>query len=159
MRTSHTITAARRIVLSLFTTTTLGACAVESPTAPALRPTAQLTAVDEKAAPGCHPDSKLIGRILLSTADTPGTWWYITRQGFDAAGITDYHAFIESAFGLSFATLDEAIAHLVNAVTPLDENGNGYVCAYETRGTRTNYGLPNVSLYIFSTTDDDFLAR
>jgi hypothetical protein len=159
MRTTSIPATARRIALSLLAATTLGACSADAPTAPAMRPTAHLAAVEGSEAPGCHPDSKLIGRIQLSTADTPGTWWYITREGFDAAGITDYQGFIEYAFGLTFATLDEAIAHLVNAVTPWDENGNGYVCAYAARGTRTNYALPDVSRYIFGTTDDDHRAK
>lgn len=160
MHTALPLTSAsRRIVLSLLSATTLGACAADRPMAPALQPAVHLAAVSGSDAWGCHPDSKLIGRIELSTADVPGTWWYITRQGFDAAGITDYKGLIESAFGQTFATLDEAIAHLVGAVMPLDENGNGYVCAYETRGTRANYGLIGVSHYIFATTDDDHRAR
>jgi hypothetical protein len=153
------ISGARRIVLAIVAASGVGACTVETPTVPTLQPTSQLAKVSGSSAPGCHPDSKLIGRIELSTADAPGTWWYITRRGFDAAGITDYQAFIESIFGQTFATLDDAIAFLVELVRPFDENGNGYVCAYETRGTRANYGLPNVSEYLFGTTDDDHRTR
>jgi hypothetical protein len=35
----------------------------------------------------CHPDDKLIGRFQLSIADTPGTWWHLTRTGMEDAGI------------------------------------------------------------------------
>jgi hypothetical protein len=130
-----------------------------APAAPALHLAAHLATATGSSVPGCHPDSKLVGRIELSTADVPGTWWYITRQGFDAAGITDYQGFIEMVFSQPFATLGDAIAHLVNAVRPFDENGNGYVCAYETRGTRANYGLLHVSEYLFGTTDDNHRTR
>ena len=60
-----------------------------------------LTASSAPAAPepDCQNDSKSLGRIELSTADTPGTWWYLTRTGLDAAGVTDYLAAAEAAFG------------------------------------------------------------
>lgn len=151
--------AARRVVLALLAATTLGACAADAPTEPALSPTAHVTPVDPIVSLGCHPDVKFIGRIELSTADLPGTWWYITREGFDAAGITDYQGFMSSVFGLPFATLDEAITYLVDAVKPLDRNGNAFVCAYEVRGELRNYGTPEVNKYIFSTTDDDHRTR
>lgn len=168
MRTTHIPARAHRrlfvATLTLLAVSSPGACATESPTAASLEAGAPFATAWRSIAagsdvPGCHPDSKLIGRIELSTADVPGTWWSITRQGFDAAGITDYLALIEAAFGQPFGTLDQAVAFLVDAVRPLDENGNGYVCAYQVRGTRANYGLPLVSNYIFATTDDDHRAR
>lgn len=152
-------TTPKRIALSLLGASLLSACSAETPMEPGIVPAAHLASAMANDVPGCHPDSKLIGRIALSVEDAPGTWWYITRQGFDASGVTDHRAFIESLFGQSFATVDDAIAFLVNAVQPFDENGNGYVCAYRTRGTRANYGLPDVSNYLFGTTDDDHRAR
>lgn len=104
--------------------------------------------------PDCQNDSKSLGRIALSTADTPGTWWYITRTGLDAAGITDYLAAIESAFGTDFADLDEAVAAVVAAVGPVDKNGNGFVCASAVRGTRAFIGDPDYANYFFAVTDD-----
>ena len=35
----------------------------------------------------CRNDSKLIGRIELSSADAPDTWWGITKEGMIALGI------------------------------------------------------------------------
>jgi hypothetical protein len=102
----------------------------------------------------CNQDSKLIGLIELSTADVPGTWWYITRNGMDEAGITDYEAFIESVFGREFADLEEASAAIVDAVRPRDLNGNGSVCAYSIRGTRASSPLPDPTLYTFAVSDD-----
>jgi hypothetical protein len=134
----------------------LAACSGDTATAPAAEPTplASLSATNGIGPQRCTPDSKLIGLTTLSTADEPGTWWYITREGLDAAGITDYLAFMESVFGRDFDSLDEAIAFVVDAIRPLDVNANGVVCAYESRGTRTSLGLPDVSRYTFTVLDD-----
>ena len=73
-----------------------------------------LTASSAPAAPepGCQNDSKSLGRIELSTADTPGTWWYLTRTGLDAAGVTDYLAAAKdkraAALDLSWALINSA---------------------------------------------------
>ena len=111
------------------------------------------------AVPGdCNNDSKSLGAVLLSNEDVPGTWWFITREGLDAAGITTQagqQAIIELAFGQSFATFEEATAAVVAAV-PGDRNGNGYVCASPI--PRTGDGsvpLPEGwQSYFFNTTDD-----
>jgi hypothetical protein len=125
-----------------------GPVALLAPDAPALTP---------RVVPGagaCRPDAKLIGRILLSVEDLPGTWWHLTRTGLDAAGLTNHQSAIESLVGQSFATLDDAIAYLVGVVSPLDTNLNNYVCAYELRGTRTSFGDPNFAYYYFTVLDD-----
>ena len=102
----------------------------------------------------CQNDSKLIGPILLSTENVEGTWWHLTREGLDAAGITDYEAAIEAAFGVEFAGLQEAVEAIVDAVRPLDRNGNDRVCASSLRGTRAVLGDPNYAYYYFGVTDD-----
>lgn len=102
----------------------------------------------------CQNDSKLIGPILLSTEDVPGTWWYLTREGLDAAGVSDYEAFIESLFGTDFADLEEAVMALVDNVRWADKNGNDYVCTSSLRGTRAFIGDPDYAYYYFSVTDD-----
>jgi hypothetical protein len=102
----------------------------------------------------CSNDSKLIGPILLSSNDAPGTWWGLTRAGFDAAGITDYKATIEGFFGTSFDTLDDAVDALVAGTSTLDKNGNGYVCASSARGTRAFLDDPQYANYFFQTHDD-----
>jgi len=106
------------------------------------------------AAPTCRPDAKLIGRIALSTRDEPGTWWYLTRSGLDASGVVDYRAAISEEFGVAFATLDDAVAHLVAAVRSLDANQNGFVCAYEGRGTLGRSTDPDFWLTHFLVRDD-----
>lgn len=103
---------------------------------------------------GCAQDSKSLGRIKLSAVDAPDTWWGITKAGFNAAGIYDETAFINSTFGQNFTAIEDAAAFLVSLVTPYDVNGNGYVCAFSTRGTRAVYGAPDVALYLFLAKDD-----
>jgi hypothetical protein len=105
----------------------------------------------------CPADSKLIGLIELSTVDAPGTWWNLTRSGMVAAGIDDESeqlATMQVWFGVGFNTLPEAVAYLVDQVRPIDANGNGYVCAYSLRGTRTGWGDPNFAHYLFKVDDD-----
>lgn len=100
----------------------------------------------------CVPDSKLIGRIAVSTADVPGTWWRLTKDRFDALGVTDYKAALEGFYGQTFATLDAAIQYLIDGVASFDTNGNGYVCAFEERGTRAYLGVN--ALYLLGIADD-----
>ena len=104
----------------------------------------------------CQSDSKLLGRYELSTEDKQGTWWQLTRDGFVAAGIDSgkYMATIEGFFGTTFSDLDEAVQALVDAVKPLDKNGNNYVCANSLRGTRAYLDDPNFVFYFFSVIDD-----
>ena len=61
-------------------------------------------------------------------------------ERFDAAGVTDYKAALESFYGQSFASLDAAIQFLIDGVNSYDANGNGYVCVFEIRGTRAYFG-------------------
>ena len=146
---------ARTIALGALMTMEI-ACAETSPTAPpqsAVRLPATATATSSGGGPqACLPDSKLIGRVAASTADTPGTWWRLTKDRFDALGVTDYKAALEAFYGRSFDTLDDAIAFLIGTVEPWDANGNGYVCAYQVRGTRA--GLGEIRAFLFGIADD-----
>ena len=132
------------------------ACAETNPTAPAqttVRLPATATATSSGGGPqACLPDSKLIGRVAASTADVPGTWWRLTKDRFDALGVTDYKAALEGFYGRSFNTLDDAIEFLIGTVEPWDANANGYVCAYEVRGTRAWLG--EVRAFLFGIADD-----
>ena len=105
----------------------------------------------------CVPDVKLIGCFAVSTADEPGTWWRLTKDRFDAAGVTDYRAALESFYGLSFDTLDDAIEYLIEGVAAWDKNGNGIVCAFEMRGTRAYLG--ENALFLLGIDDDKFAGR
>ena len=100
----------------------------------------------------CTPDTKLIGRFAASTADVPGTWWRLSKDRFDAAGVTDYKAALESFYGQSFSTLNDAIQFLIDGVASYDKNGNGFVCAFEIRGTRAYFG--DNAIFLLGIDDD-----
>ena len=132
------------------------ACAEPSPTAP-LRDAARFPVAAAATSKGqgpqaCLPDAKLIGRYAASTADVPGTWWRLTRDRFDAEGVTDYKAALEGFYGQSFDTLDDAIEFLIGGVAAWDANGNGYVCAFYVRGTRARLG--DNAAFLFGIADD-----
>ena len=111
-----------------------------------------------KPTPGdCQNDSKLIGPIELSTDYRAGTWWQITSDGLDAAGFdTDEEklAISEALFGTQFASLSAAISAIVDAVRPLDKNGNRFVCAGTSTGTHGFLPDPSYSSFFFKVIDD-----
>jgi hypothetical protein len=61
---------------------------------------------------------------------------------------------IEAFFGTEFDSLEDAVEVLVDAVRPLDKNGNGYVCASRATGTKAALGDPNFAYYFFGVIDD-----
>jgi hypothetical protein len=105
----------------------------------------------------CTPDDKLIGRMAVSTADVPGTWWRLTKDRFDALGVTDYKAALEGFYGQTFNSLDDAINFLIAGVASYDANGNGYVCAFEERGTRAHLGVN--TYYLLGIADDKHVSQ
>lgn len=132
------------------------ACAQTDATAPLQRSAgATANASGTPVANGAHdctPDSKLIGRFAASTADRPDTWWGLSKARFDAAGVRDYKAALESFYGRSFPSLDAAIQFLIDGVRSWDANGNGYVCAFEIRGTRAYFG--DNAIFLLGIDDD-----
>ena len=137
-------------------TTMAIACAQPDPTSPtrraALVPVSAAATANGQGPQACMPDTKLIGRFAASTADVPGTWWRLTKDRFDAQGVTDYRAALEGFYGQSFPTLADAIQFLIDGVVSYDTNGNGYVCAFEVRGTRAYLGVN--SRYLIGIADD-----
>lgn len=135
------------------------ACAQPDPTAPTRHatPLAMTAAASEATAnsqgpQACMPDAKLIGRFAASTADVPGTWWRLSKDRFDELGVTDYKAALEGFYGQTFPTLADAIQFLIDGVASWDANGNGYVCAFEERGTRAHLGIN--ALFLLGIADD-----
>ena len=138
---------------------TFAACAPDAPvTAPQSLSVPSLAAggVDNgQGTQACAPDTKLLGRIAVSTADAPGTWWRLTKDRFNSLGLTtdaQYKAALEGFYGQSFTTLDAAVEYLIDGVATFDTNGNGYVCGYDVRGTRAWLG--DNALLLFSAADD-----
>ena len=153
-RTDSQLHIVRCATLGVVLTMAIGC--TEAPSAPSgsvarLRPVAAATA-NGQGPLACVPDAKLIGRFAASTSDAPGTWWRLTKDRFDALGVTDYKTALEGFYGRSFATLDDAIQFLIDGVVSWDANGNGYVCAFEVRGTRASLGTN--AAYLLGIADD-----
>ncbi|HTI40049.1 MAG TPA: hypothetical protein VL484_20980 [Vicinamibacterales bacterium] len=114
----------------------------------------------QQAEPGrCPGDSKLLnGGPTLVQGDGPGTWWGLVIGGLEAAGFdTDEQKleYLSQVFGTPFSTLDEAKAYNLDLVeSGWDLNQNGYVCAFELRGTRAYSGDPLLNLTTFGISDD-----
>ena len=159
LRTHRVSTIGRRTVLGVASIVAIGCTesVPSAPTDPARNDAARIAATGVTSANGagpqaCVPDAKLIRRVAASTEDVPGTWWRLTKDRFDELGVTDYKGTLEGFYGQSFATLDDAIGYLVDLVAAFDTNGNGYVCAYEVRGTHAWLGT--AVLYLFRIDDD-----
>jgi len=111
-------------------------------------------------APGtCPSDSKLLnGGPTLVYGEGPGTFWGLVIGGLDAARFaTDEEkiGYLSQVFGQEFMTLDEARQYNLDQLSiGFDANQNGFVCAYELRGTRAYSGDPFINLTTFGISDD-----
>ena len=111
-------------------------------------------------APGtCPNDSKLLnGGPTKIFGEGPGTWWGLVMNGLVAAGFVeedDQIDYLNEIFGTSFDTLEELKAYNLQLVEDTwDENHNGYVCAFQLRGTRAHFDNPYVDLTFFGISDD-----
>ena len=107
----------------------------------------------------CPSDSKLLnGGPTLVYGEGPGTFWGLVIGGLDAAGFaTDEEktADLSQVFGIGFSGLDAARQYNLDQLSlGFDANQNGYVCAYELRGTRAYSGDPFINLTTFGISDD-----
>ena len=107
----------------------------------------------------CPNDSKLLnGGPTAVEGDEPGTWWALVLNGLNAAGFsTDVEklSYLNGLFGTDFTTLDEMKEYNLGLVSAgYDLNGNGYVCAFELRGTRAYAGDPLINTTTFGISDD-----
>src|SRR5213083_279384 len=96
--------------------------------------------------------------VYAGTLEAPGTWWGLVMNGLVAAGFVeedDQIDYLNEIFGTSFDTLEELKAYNLQLVEDTwDENQNGYVCAFQLRGTRAHFHNPYVDLTFFGITDD-----
>src|SRR5262249_38716998 len=115
------------------------------------------------AAPACSNDAKLLnGGPTQVFGDGPGTYWNIIEGGLQAAFGDDDKAkvqYLSGVFGQSFATLDEARAYNLQALSDaFDANGDGLVCVYDQRGRRAGLQDP-FSQYTYFGVDDDRVGK
>jgi hypothetical protein len=115
---------------------------------------------DASAAPGaCPSDAKLLnGGPTKISGEGPGTWWGLVINGLLAAGFVDEADqidYLNDIFDTTFDTLADLKAYNLQLVQDTwDENRNGYVCAFQLRGTRAYFDNPYVDLTFFGITDD-----
>jgi len=108
----------------------------------------------------CPKDSKLLnGGPTLVRGEGPGTWWGLVIDGLEAAGFhsdEDKIAYLSQVFGMPFGSLDEAEDFNLDLLeSAWDLNQNGYVCAFELRGTRAYSGDPLINITTFGVSDDN----
>ena len=115
---------------------------------------------DASAAPGsCPNDAKLLnGGPTAISGEGPGTWWGLVINGLLTAGFVDEADqidYLNDIFDTTFDTLADLKAYNLQLVQDTwDENLNGYVCAFQLRGTRAHFDNPYVDLTFFGITDD-----
>ena len=107
----------------------------------------------------CPNDSKLLnGGPTKIFGDGPGTWWGLVLNGLLAAGFVeedDQIDYLNDIFDTSFDTLEALKTYNLQLVQETwDENHNGYVCAFQLRGTRAHFDNPYVDLTFFGIGDD-----
>ena len=107
----------------------------------------------------CAADDRLIGRIVLSSAASPSAWWGITRAGMKSSGIDvdDASAVLEVVnvwLAAEHRELSSAIDAMLENVRAFDVNDNGFVCAYEVKGSRRTEGEPFLRHYVHGISDD-----
>ena len=107
----------------------------------------------------CPSDSKLLnGGPTQVNGQGPGTWWGLVLNGVISAGFDEEQeqiAYLNSIFGTNFADLASLQAFNIQEVSTFwDKNQNGFVCAFELRGTRAYIGDPFVNFTYFGISDD-----
>jgi hypothetical protein len=106
----------------------------------------------------CPNDSKLLNDGPTSVfGDGPGTWWGLIIDAVQAAGfdeVDDQIAYLNEVFGTTFDSLEALKDFNLQLVSDVfDKNQNGYVCAFDLRGTRA-YLDPLSRLSYFGIGDD-----
>jgi len=115
----------------------------------------------------CPNDSKLLnGGPTAVFGEGDGTWWGLVIGGLQDAEIFDQrdqinylnHVFgtnFECPEGLEFQCLEDLKTYNLNLLEQTwDKNGNGFICAYELRGTRAYYDDPLINKTFFGVSDD-----
>lgn len=112
----------------------------------------------------CPNDSKLLNNgPTLVQGDGPGTWWGLVINGLNTAGFsTDEEKvdYLNQLFGTGFDNLDALKTFNIGLVdSGWDLNRNGYVCAFELRGTRAHFGDPLLNVTSFGIADDNVAKK
>ena len=134
----------RRMIFALMLTVTIGCVAVRAKSGEA---------------GDCPNDSKLLnGGPTAVFGDGDGTWWGLVIDGLNHAEIVDEQDqinYLNHVFGTDFLYLEDLKKYNLDLIEQTwDKNGNGFICAYELRGTRAYLDDPFVNLTFFGVSDD-----
>jgi hypothetical protein len=78
---------------------------------------------------------------------------FLVEAGFNEEA--EQVAYLNHVFGTSFDNLAELEAFNLQLVSDVwNKNQNGFVCAYELRGTRAHFDDPFINLTFFGISDD-----
>jgi hypothetical protein len=106
----------------------------------------------------CPRDSKLIGQVSVFGNEFQASWWNLIFNGMnDGLLLTDTakRDYLNGVFSTSFATLAEVRDFNLQGVSDAyDKNGNGFVCAFDLRGTRAHIDDPLFDFTYFGVSDD-----
>jgi len=114
----------------------------------------------QSAEPGdCANDSKLLnGGPTAVFGDGDGTFWGLVTDGLNHAGIVeeqDQIDYLNHVFNTDLDNLSDLKDFNLNLLEDTwDKNHNGFICAYELRGTRAYLDDPFVNLTFFGVSDD-----
>ena len=90
--------------------------------------------------PGAAPRLEADRQVSVWGGQNEASWWSLIYHGMLAAGLAtpdQQRDYLNSMYGASFATLDEVRSFDLQGVSDgFDKNQNGFVCAYDLRGTR-----------------------
>lgn len=112
----------------------------------------------------CPNDSKLLnGGPTAVFGEGPGTWWGLISDGLQSAFHNDEAlkiAYLSKVFGQTFTTLAEARDFNLQSVsTAWDLNHDGYICAFDQRGTRAYRDDPYAQYTYFGISDDRIIKK
>ena len=106
----------------------------------------------------CPRDTKLIGQVTVFGNQFEASWWRLIYNGMVDYGFTtpdQQRDYLNGVFGTSFATLEEVKDFNLQGISDnFDKNQNGYVCAYDLRGTRAYNTDPLFEFTWFGVSDD-----
>ena len=134
----------RRMIFALMLTVTIGCVAARA---------------QSGEAGDCPNDSKLLnGGPTAVFGDGDGTWWGLVIDGLNHAEIVDEQDqinYLNHVFGTDFLYLEDLKTYNLDLLEQTwDKNGNGFICAYELRGTRAYFDDPLINITFFGVSDD-----
>jgi hypothetical protein len=94
--------------------------------------------------------------------DGTGTWWGLVTDGLNQTGLDEQGQidYLNHIFGTDFDNLNALKTYNLDLLEDAwDKNHNGFICAYELRGTRAYLDDPFDNLTFFGVSDDKIAKK